>query len=79
MSISKVRNGLKVRNGSKHLILGGLLLIRQVSPEDAGEYFCFVKNTAGEDGGGIDLQVRDRIVGKEQILLNYVRSPLLGV
>ncbi|KAK3738145.1 hypothetical protein QZH41_016645, partial [Actinostola sp. cb2023] len=63
-SILWLRNGLKVRNDSKHLILGGVLMIRRVSTEDAGEYFCFVRNTAGEDGGGIDLHVREKIVGR---------------
>jgi len=59
-----LRNGLKVHNDSKHVISGGVLIIKGISPGDAGEYFCFVRNTAGEDGGGIDLHVRSKITAR---------------
>lgn len=59
-----LRNGLKVKNDSKHLVLDGVLMIRNISDAETGEYFCFVRNTAGEDGGGLELHVRDKIIGK---------------
>ena len=77
-SIVWLRNGLKVKNDSKTLILNGVLLIRGISESEAGEYFCFVRNNAGEDGGGIDLHVREKIVGKEKRFyrdLEHFRSP----
>lgn len=39
-------------------------MIRDIDHTETGEYFCFVRNTAGEDGGGLDLHVRYKIVGK---------------
>lgn len=68
-----LKNGLQLGKSSAHSILTGeevsSLTFRQVTPQDAGNYTCIVKNTDGSDSHTAPLYIKCKL---EQLFASVV-------